>query len=72
MSLFYVGDVNGHDCVECHSGLCQNEQRSHANAMPQIGSGRGSGPDGYQDYGREQVTGDEDDILRFRTPRYAL
>ena len=41
-------------------------------SMPQIGSGRGSGPDGYEDYGREQVTGDEDDILRFRTPRYAL
>ena len=30
--------------------------------------GRGSGPDGFEDYGREQATGIEDDILKFRTP----
>jgi cytochrome c peroxidase len=36
--------------------------------MPQIGSGRGSGPDGTEDYGREQVTGDPADTLKFRTP----
>jgi len=35
--------------------------------MPQIGSGRDSGPNGFEDYGREQVTGVEDDILGFRT-----
>ena len=68
MALFYAGDGNGHARAECHSGLYQTDQRSHVIAMPQIGSGRGSGPDGYEDYGREQVTGDEDDILRFRTP----
>jgi len=68
MVLFYQGDSNGHACAECHSGLYQTDQSYHAIAMPQIGSGRGSGPDGYEDYGRHQVTGDEDDILRFRTP----
>lgn len=68
MALFYEGDSNGHACAECHSGLYQTDQSFHAIAMPQVGSGRGSGPDGFEDYGREQVTGDEDDILRFRTP----
>jgi len=36
--------------------------------MPQIGSDHGSGPHGFEDYGREQVTGDANDILKFRTP----
>ena len=68
MALFYEGDSNGHACAECHSGLYQTDLSFHAIAMPQIGSGRGSGPDGFEDYGREQVTGNEDDILKFRTP----
>ena len=68
MELFYEGDSNEHACAECHSGLYQTDLGFHAIAMPQIGSGRGSGPDGYEDYGRQQVTGDEEDILRFRTP----
>lgn len=68
MALFYEGDSNGHSCAECHSGLYQTDLSFHAIAMPQIGSGRGSGPDGFEDYGREQVTGNADDILKFRTP----
>lgn len=68
MRIFYRGDRNGHACAECHSGLYQTDHRFHAIAMPQIGSGRGSGPDGFEDYGREQVTGVPTDILRFRTP----
>jgi len=68
MKLFYRGDKNGHSCAECHSGLYQTDQQFHAIAMPQIGSGRGSGPDGFEDYGREQVTGSASDILRFKTP----
>jgi len=68
MKLFYKGDSNGHACAECHSGLYQTDQSFHAIAMPQIGSGRGSGPDGFEDYGREQVTGKSRDILKFRTP----
>lgn len=68
MELFYEGDDNGHACAECHSGLYQTDQQFHAIAMPQIGSGRGSGPDGTEDFGRQQVTGDEGDILKFRTP----
>ena len=68
MKLFYQGDSNGHACAECHSGLYQTDQDFHAIAMPQIGSGRDSGPDGFEDYGREQVTGKSGDILKFRTP----
>ena len=68
MALFYEGDSNGQACAECHSGLYQTDLSFHAIAMPQIGSGRGSGPDGFEDYGREQVTGIEDDVLKFRTP----
>jgi cytochrome c peroxidase len=68
MRIFYRGDRNGHACAECHSGLYQTDHQFHAMAMPQIGSGRGSGPNGFEDYGREQVTGMPSDILRFRTP----
>jgi cytochrome c peroxidase len=68
MELFYEGDGNGNACASCHSGLYQTDNSFHAIAMPQIGSGRGSGPDGTEDYGREQVTGDPADTLKFRTP----
>lgn len=68
MRLFYIGDSNGHACAECHSGLYQTDQSFHAIAMPQIGSGRGSGADGFEDYGRQQVTLDPEDTLKFRTP----
>ena len=36
--------------------------------MPQIGSGRGSGDFGTEDFGRQQVTNDANDIMKFRTP----
>ena len=68
MELFYEGDSNGHACAECHSGLYQTDLSFHAIAMPQIGAGRGSGPLGTEDFGREQVTGEPNDILKFRTP----
>jgi len=72
MELFYEGDSNGHACAECHSGLYQTDLQFHAIAMPQIGSGRGSNSPGqtggHEDFGREQVTGDPNDILKFRTP----
>jgi len=67
MKLFYRGDSAGNSCASCHSGLYQTDQKFHAIAMPQIGQGRDSG-DGTEDYGREQVTGDPADILKFRTP----
>ncbi|MEA1889903.1 MAG: cytochrome c peroxidase [Pseudomonadota bacterium] len=74
MKLFYGGDSNGQACADCHSGKFQTDHSFHAIAMPQIGAGRGSdsdpddGIDDHEDFGREQVTGDADDILKFRTP----
>ena len=68
MKLFYKGDRNGQACADCHSGLYQTDLQFHAIAMPQIGAGRGSGPAATEDFGRDQVTGDPDDILKFRTP----
>jgi cytochrome c peroxidase len=68
MELFYEGDDNEQACASCHSGLYQTDNSFHAIAMPQIGSGRGSGPLGTEDFGREQVTGDPADEHKFRTP----
>ena len=72
MELFYEGDNNGQACASCHSGLYQSDQSFHAIAMPQIGTGRGSNSPGktggHEDFGREQVTGNPNDTLKFRTP----
>lgn len=72
MKLFYKGGDDNNSCASCHSGLYQTDQSFHAIAMPQIGTGRGSNSPGklggHEDFGREQVTGDPDDTLKFRTP----
>ena len=72
MYLFYGGDVNGNACADCHSGVFQTDHDFHAIAMPQIGAGRGSDSPGksggFEDFGREQTTGDPLDRLKFRTP----
>ena len=72
MKRFYKGDSNGQSCADCHSGKFQTDHSFHAVAMPQIGAGRGSNSPGktggYEDFGREQATDDESDILKFRTP----
>ena len=72
MNLFYGGDGNGNACASCHSGKFQTDHSFHAIAMPQIGPGRGSNSPGksggFEDFGREQKTGEPEDILKFRTP----
>lgn len=55
-------------CVSCRSGPFQTDHSFHAIAMPQVGPGKCDGPDGHDDYGREQVTGDPADRYAFRTP----
>jgi len=64
MRLFY----GAAGCGSCHGGVFQTDHGFHAIAMPQIGPGKGDGPDGHDDYGRERVTGDRADRYRFRTP----
>jgi cytochrome c peroxidase len=59
---------NAGKCATCHSGKFQTDQQFHAIALPQIGPGKGDGPDGHDDFGRERVTGIPADRYRFRTP----
>lgn len=64
MKLFY-GKAQ---CVSCHSGKFQTDHDFHAVAIPQIGPGKGDGPEGRADFGRMRVTQQEADLLKFRTP----
>jgi cytochrome c peroxidase len=64
MKLFY-GKAG---CASCHSGSLLSDQRFHAVGMPQVGPGKGDGTFGYEDFGRERVTGDAAERHRFRTP----
>ena len=63
MSLFY-GKAG---CAACHSGPLQTDHGFHAIGLPQLGPGKGHGP-GYADHGRAAVTGQPQDMYRFRTP----
>jgi len=55
-------------CANCHAGSTTSDFEFHALALPQFGPGKGHGPDGNDDYGREGVTGDANDRYDFRTP----
>jgi cytochrome c peroxidase len=56
------------NCGSCHSGPFQTDHSFRAIAMPQIGPGKGDGPYGYEDFGRERVSGNVADRYRFRVP----
>ena len=60
MDLFY-GKAR---CSTCHSGTFQTDHNFHAIGLPQIGPGK---DDYASDAGRGMITGEEDDIYRFRT-----
>ena len=64
MRHFYANN----SCASCHSGALQTDLEFHSIAMPQIGPGKGNGPSGHDDYGRENVTGHPADRYKFRTP----
>jgi len=64
MKLFY----GSADCSACHSGAFQTDLEFYAIGMPQFGPGKGHGVYGYEDFGRESVTGAPRDRYRFRTP----
>jgi len=65
MRVFYSPERG--NCASCHSGTFQTDQSFRAVAMPQVGPGKGDGA-GYEDFGRERVTGDRTDRYRFRVP----
>ena len=56
------------DCAQCHSGTLFSDVEFHDIGLPQLGPGKGNGPSGREDFGRENVTGDAGDRYRFRTP----
>ena len=64
MKLFY----GSWGCDDCHSGVFQTDQRFHSIGMPQVGPGKGDGPDGREDFGRARETGRNGDMFKFRTP----
>ncbi len=64
MNLFY-GKAK---CSDCHSGALQTDMDFHSIAMPTIGTGKGDGFNGQDDFGRFKVTGDTNDMYKFRTP----
>ena len=64
MRLFY-GKAG---CSTCHGGPFQTDHGFRAIAMPQLGPGKGDGPSGHEDFGRERVTGLIADRYRFRVP----
>jgi len=55
-------------CITCHSGQLQTDHNFYAIAMPPIGPGKGDGEKGYDDFGRERVSGNIKDRYKFRTP----
>ena len=54
-------------CSLCHNGATFSDQQFHNVAVAQIGPGVGNGPEGRDDFGRMNVTGDAADRYRFRT-----
>ncbi len=66
MRIFY--SANKGNCASCHSGVFQTDHSFRAIAVPPLGPGKGDGAFGYEDFGRERVTGDPADRYRFRVP----
>ena len=66
MRIFYSSRKG--NCAACHSGPFQTDHSFRAIAMPQVGPGKGDGPSGNEDFGRERVTGSAADRYRFRVP----
>ena len=66
MRVFY--SANKGNCASCHGGAFQTDQSFRAIALPQVGPGKGDGAFGYEDFGRERVTGKHADRYKFRVP----
>jgi len=69
-ALLFFNNINegGADCASCHTGDFFTDEGFHVIAMPQVGRGKGDGPDGSDDFGRFRETGLERDRYAFRTP----
>ena len=69
-ALLFFGDPSEQrlGCAACHGGDFFTDERNTIVGFPQTGPGKGDGPDGDADFGREQQTGNEQDRFMFRTP----
>ena len=68
-ALLFFGELNnGVNCASCHSGDLFTDQRFHNLLVPQLGPGKDNGIDGNDDFGRANVSFDNRDQYRFRTP----
>lgn len=67
--LFFSSvEAGGAGCVACHSGDFFTDESFHVIALPQIGEGKGDGPNGTDDFGRMRETSELSDQYAFRTP----
>jgi cytochrome c peroxidase len=60
--------VDGASCVSCHRGDRFTDEQFHVLGVPQIGRGKGDGDTGTDDFGRNRVSGNDNDLYAFRTP----
>lgn len=66
--FFSPYEDGGANCAACHSGDFFTDEQFHVLAIPQIGPGKGDGPNGTDDFGRFRETGQFADLYAFRTP----
>ena len=66
--LFFGSPEPGLGCSDCHGGDFFTDERNTIVGFPQIGPGKGDGPNGDEDFGREQQTANAQDRFMFRTP----
>ena len=68
-ALLFFGDSDpGVSCGQCHGGDFFTDESMTVTGFPQLGPGKGDGPRGDHDFGREQQTADANDRFSFRTP----
>lgn len=69
-ALLFFGDVDDQRlaCGACHGGDFFTDERMTVVGFPQTGPGKGDGPDGDADFGREQQTGNSGERFMFRNP----
>jgi len=61
-------DQGGAGCGGCHRGDRFSDETFQTVAFPMIGPGKGDGPRGTDDFGRERESGDPADRYAFRVP----
>ncbi|MBK8901248.1 MAG: ScyD/ScyE family protein [Anaerolineaceae bacterium] len=67
-ALIFYGESNtAVNCASCHAGDLFTDLEFHNLLVPQLGPGKGQGPEGRDDWGRAGATFDARDRFTFRT-----